>query len=365
MGGDCLEPAIPQPQRFRYFNDRLGCRSPHFQSKFSALTSNKSLFMRSFSNNVVVCCEFETKDGNELTDDQLRSQRFRPIPTPCIARSVSSIMVFSAGLLVVLGVPWASNELGARSTTTRGVIIGVFQCCWLPFTFLVNAPIAVCGRFRWQFILSLPITFCVAFGVAFIPIQSSKLGLVAIILLSTVLSFILCSFIINVPLSLNKAHQSLDLSIGPPFVLVMSSFFCLMTCYVDLTRHFSGSGRLVQFAIGMSLPLGSTLTESCFKALLRRSYVEKYYNCTLDLRADLQNGIALSGDIDSLFGHLISLAALLIENIRFVAGILEVAYSPGSYAWAVGLSFSTILKILKRMYRKADAPHVGGKGPED
>ena len=294
--------------------------------------------MRPFDN--VVCVEVE-----DLANSQY-SRRFRPIPTPCVGKSVAASLFFSTGLLLLLGLPWAYNELGPRTTLTRGVIVGVFHCCFMPLVFLVNAPISVCGRFRWQFLLSLPITFFVAFVTVFIPLGDSRFGLLPIITFSVLASFALCSLILNVPLFLNNAHKALDQSIGPPFLFVLILFVFMMTGYIELTRLISGSGKFLQFVVGMSLPFGCFATETCFKNLLKHSYLNTYVKQTLESQT---SGQALAGDIDTLFGHLVSLAALLLENAKFVAGILEVTYTPNSFSWVYALLFSTILKILKRV----------------
>ena len=58
-------------------------------------------------------------------------------------------------------------------------------------------------------------------------------------------------------------------------MFVLLSFFFMLTGYVELTRHVSGSGKLLELLVGISLPITSFAAELVFVFILERSYLQK------------------------------------------------------------------------------------------
>jgi hypothetical protein len=124
----------------------------------------------------------------------------RALGQPCTRYSLLATLVVCTLLMLLVALPYAVNERmndanPVLQTAIRGLIVGNFEFFFLGPNFLLVAPITVCGGFHPRFLLSLPLTLGPAIGVAFIPLDGSRLGVISIGLLTVGIgsSCVVCS----------------------------------------------------------------------------------------------------------------------------------------------------------------------------
>ena len=289
---------------------------------------------------------------------------FRSMPCPQSSRSIVASIVCCSLIQLLIGAPYAANEIAASTprslrTGIRGLIVGILSAgIWAPMA-CVNAPTLISGRFRWHFLLSIPMTVCVSVGVAFIPVVGSTFGIAANVLVGLLLSFILINAM-NSRFFATPEHKKLNQSVGPPLVAVGFLFFGSIMLYVALTRWYSSS------AIGLFLPVAEATLKFGVLLVLNRSCCKHYYEPKADFlqrlalthdtdaakgasAADLQSAPPappLLGDIEAVFANIAAVTAVVVGNGTFAATIVEVLVTPDSQSWIVGIVASCVMEMF-------------------
>jgi hypothetical protein len=222
------------------------------------------------------------------------------------------------------------------------------------------------GGFHWRFALSVPITISVALAMAFIPVGDAMLGFIPIFVATNVISFVLSTVFLTTPIFHSDAHKTFGRGLGLPMMVLLSLFFTIVVGYVELTRTSAHP------LVGLVLPAGCFVTEFVALKLLKRSLLRTYYEPKQQYitrlmqaapapvgpeeaplqeaptPANLEEVPPLVGDMEMVVGYTLALFALVLENAKFAASVVEVMFTPTSRMWIPALVASTIVETSKR-----------------
>jgi hypothetical protein len=258
---------------------------------------------------------------------------YRSFRRPRDRYAVPAALLVCALLQLLVGAPYAASDRAASgspwSTALRGLIAGILMYFVLGPMYLVTAPAFVRGGFHPRFLLSFPITLGVSVGVAFLPVDASTPGVVAIGLLTFVLTYVLLALLLSAPFYATDEHKALHHSFGPPVVAINTLFFGLITAYVTLTRTYSSP------LVGLLLPVGSAVTRVLGMHALVRSCHTFYYVPKREFLTQLatsaqrpSNAVPpILGDIEAIYGYFASFFTLIIGNAASVSTLVEVMLS--------------------------------------
>jgi hypothetical protein len=201
---------------------------------------------------------------------------FRPFPSPRTPHSVLASLVVCTLLQLIVGAPYAVNEMAAEASPAtrvamRGLIVGVLMLFANGPIFLVNLPTIGRGGFHVRYLLVVPLNLGVGIGVAFIPVDGSTLGFMSIALLIYTLTYLLGGAVLHAPLLATDEHKALHKSVGPPTLVAGLLFFGVVVAYIELTRLFSSP------LVGLLLPMGSSCARITAFCVLAHSFNKRYY----------------------------------------------------------------------------------------
>jgi hypothetical protein len=280
---------------------------------------------------------------------------FRPLIVPRTRSSVLATLVVCTLLQLMVGAPYAANELAAHAypalrIALRGVNVSTMMYFILGPSFMVNLCTMACGGFQPRYLLTWPITLGVSIGAAFIPVDGSRLGIISIGLLTFGLTFLFGSILLNAPFHATDEHKLLDQNFGPPTSAVALLFFGLISGYVTLTQAYPSP------LVGLLLPIGSSMARVLAIFVLARFLHTFYYEpkeaflSQLPSSAESQLNVVppLFGDIESICSYTVTFFSLIIGNAASVAAMVEVMLTEGSKAWVLSFAASTLIEVLVR-----------------
>jgi hypothetical protein len=288
-------------------------------------------------------------------DEKHQALAFRALVQPRTRYSLLATLVVCALLVLLVGVPYAVNELMAGAspmlqTAMRGLIVWIWAYFILGPMNFGFAPTLVRGGFHPRFLLSVPLTLGPAVGVAFIPVGGSTLGIISIALSTLGIGFVLCVLLLNAPFFATDEHKALDQSFGPPLFAIGALFFGLIAAHVMLTQLYSSP------LVGLVLPAGSVAIRHLAIFVLVQSFHTFYFEpkkkflTPLLVSAQNQEDMVppLLGDVEALYGYIAAGFALIIGNAASVATVVEAMLSPDSTAWVLSLFVSWLIEVLTR-----------------
>jgi hypothetical protein len=229
---------------------------------------------------------------------------------------------------------------------------------------IFGSSISICGEIRACFFWTIPITIIPSLGLAFVPIggPETRMGIAVIAISGMIVAFAICYALIVLPNATTKEHISLEMSIGPASVAVLTFFFLMNAGYAYLVKQMPSS-----LFPGLLLPVITGSGEVLYLWIMRRAFLRNYVAPKAEFIAAHEGFIAaeegdLSGELplavvptppifgyqESNFAQGLALASLIFENTKFVAAILEVSENPLSGSWMVSLVASSIAEVLRR-----------------